>query len=46
MGREMVAVRRVPVRSSVILPSKSLVVVVLIHLTLFGFEWLKQGSLC
>jgi len=46
MGREMVAARTVPVHSSVILPSKSLVVVVLIHLTLVGFEWLRQGSLC
>ena len=46
MGREMVAARTVPVHSSVILPSQSLIVVMLIHLTLFGFEWLRQGSLC
>jgi hypothetical protein len=42
----MVTVRTVPVHSSVILPSKSLIVFVLIHLTLFGFKWLRQGSLC
>jgi len=42
----MVAARTVPVHSSVILPSKSLAVVMLIHLTLFGLEWLRQGSLC